>query len=201
MKETFGLISGLVVIISVIPYAIGTYRRTIKPNLASWSVWSVICLALLLTYRSSGAKANIWPAVFGFTNPTLIAILAIWRGERKWPNALEIVCVIIGLISIGMWCLVYDNQKWSSYALYLGIIADAVAAIPTIAFVWKSPGEDRPAAWLIFAVGYCLAIPAISEHTFANYILPVYMTVGPIVIAIPLVTYRVRLRIPLKEWI
>ena len=75
--QTIGLLSGSLVIISIIPYAIRVHQGKIRPVLTSWSLWSLIGLALLLTYRSAGAEDNIWPAVFGFTNPTLITI------ERK----------------------------------------------------------------------------------------------------------------------
>lgn len=201
MKEFIGMLSGLLVIVSIIPYAIGTYRRTIRPNLVTWSIWSVLGLALLLTYKSSGAKANIWPALFGFTNPLLVTIIAIWRGEKKRPNLLETICVTIGVITIVMWCFVYDNRRLSSYALYLGLIADTFAAVPTIIFVWKTPDGDRPFAWLLFAFAYGLAMFAISETTFANYILPVYMICASCFIATPLVLYRIKEKRPASEWI
>ena len=135
MKEEIGLISGLLVMASIIPYAIRTYQKKIHPNLVSWSIWAVLGLALLLTYRSSGATTNVWPAVFGFTNPLLITILTFWRGEKKKPNELEIVCLVVGVLAIVLWWFVRDSKYLSQYALYVAIAADFCAVIPTIAFV------------------------------------------------------------------
>jgi len=73
--ETIGLISGLLTIASVIPYSIRTYQRKIHPNLTSWALWTAIGLALLLTYKSSGAKANIWPAIFFVANAVIIWVI------------------------------------------------------------------------------------------------------------------------------
>lgn len=200
--DTIGLISGLLVIISIIPYSIRTYQRKIRPNLTTWSLWTLIGLALLLTYRSSGAGANVWPAVFGFSNPLLITILVL-RQHSGWTklNRVEIVCLVISILSIGLWLAVRENKDLSQYALYLAIVADGCAAIPTIVFVWTQPNGDRPFAWAFFAVGYGLAIFAITEYTFANFILPLYMFIGPLIIFIPLVRYRLRNKMPLKEWI
>lgn len=200
--ETIGLISGLLVIISVIPYSIRTYQRKIRPNLTSWSLWTLIGLALLLTYKSSGAEANIWPAVFGFTNPLLITILVL-RQHGGWtkPNRIEIACLAFGLISLGLWACVHESRELSQYALYLAIIADGCAAVPTIVFVWTQPHGDRPFAWAFFAVGYGLAIFAITDHTFANYALPVYMFFGALSITLPLALYRWRKKSPLSEWV
>lgn len=200
--ETIGLISGLLVIVSIIPYAIRTWQGKIHPNLTSWSLWALIGLALLLTYKSSGAGSNVWPAVFGFTNPFLITLLVL-KKHGRWTkmNRVEIVCLILGLISLGIWVVVHDRQELAQYALYLAIAADICAAIPTIVFVWTQPDGDRPFAWCFFAVGYGLVIFAITEHTFANYVLPLYMFFGSLSVALPLALYRWKKRLPLSEWI
>lgn len=186
---------------SAVPYAIRVFQRKIQPNLVSWSLWSLIGLALLLTYRSSGATSNVWPAVFGFFNPTLITVLALWRRERIKPERWELVCGAIGIASIVWWGFVYDEVSQAQFALYLAIVADGCASIPTIGFVWRSPDEDRPLAWGMFAMGYGLAIFAISDHTFANYALPVYMFIGASMIAGILAAHRVRNRLPVTEWV
>lgn len=200
--ETVGLISGLLVVASIIPYSIRTYQGKIQPNLMSWSLWTLIGLALLLTYKSSGAEANVWPVVFGFTNPLLITII-ILRRQSRWikPNRFEVACLVFGLLSIGLWLGVRENKEMAQYALYLAIVADLFAAIPTIVFVWMQPNGDRPFAWALFAVGYGLAIFSITEHTFANYILPLYMFFGSLSIMLPLILYRWRHKVPMSEWV
>ena len=92
------------------------------------------------------------------------------------------------------------NSNLAAYALYVAIAADICAAIPTIIFVWKQPGRDRPLSWVVFAIGYFVAIFAIQQNTLANWILPLYMTVVSLVVAFPLALYRVRQRLPLKHW-
>lgn len=199
---TIGMISGLLVVLSIIPYALRTYQGKIKPNLTSWSLWTLLGLALLLTYKSSGAESNIWPAVFGFTNPMLITLIVLKRhGRLAKMEPVEIVCLILGLISLVIWLLVYDRRELAQFALYVAIFADMCAAIPTIHFVWTEPDGDRPFAWCFFAVGYGLTIFAIKEHTFSNYILPLYMFFAGFAVAAPLIIYRWKNKVPLKEWI
>lgn len=200
--ELIGLISGLLVMVSIVPYSIRTYQKKIQPKLTSWSLWTLNNLALLLTYKSSGAEANIWPALFEFVNPLIITIL-ILRQCGKWtkPDKTEIVCTVFGLLSLGLWFVVRDSRELSQYALYLAMLADACASIPTMIFVWTEPDGDRPFSWAFFAFGYGLAIFAITDHTFANYVLPLYMSCGALVITLPLGLYRWRQKIPLSEWI
>lgn len=201
--ETIGLISGLLVVVSGITYGIRTYEKKIHPNLTSWSLWTILGLVLLLTYRSSGAKENVWPAIFGFTNPLLVLIIMIVQRNGQWErlNKTEVACIVFGLLSLGLWAVVRESRDLSSYALYLAIIADACAAIPTIAYVWRTPEGERPFAWGLFAIAYGMAVFAITEHTFANYALPVYMFIGGTSITIPLILHRWKRKVPLSEWI
>jgi len=178
------------------------YEGKIHPNITTWSLWTLIGLSLSLTYSSSGAKDNIWPAVFGFTNPFVIIVIAVWKKEViEKLNKTEQVCIVITITSLVMWFFMKESREIVQYALYAAIIADVVAAIPQIIFVWQSPEKDRPLMWWVFGVGYGLAIFAISEHTVANYALPVYMTAGAFLITTPLVMYRIRQNIPLREWV
>ena len=201
-KELVGLISGILVVISVVPYSIRTYQQKVHPNPTTWFLWTIIGLTLLLTYNSSGAGANVWPAIFGFTNPLLIFLLLLHNRE-KWEkmNGVEKICLVFGIAALLVWLFVKDSKNLSQYALYIAIIADGCAAIPTISFVWNHPDKDRPFAWILFGIGYGLVIFAISDYTFANYILPLYMFVGALFIALPLIMYRIKKSIPLKEWI
>jgi hypothetical protein len=199
--QTIAAWSAGLVFLSVVPYAIRTYERKIQPVPTTWSLWSLIGLAVLLTYRSSGAEANAWPAIFGFVNPSVIMIVSVWRrGEWKKPTVPERFCLFFGLLSLTMWIFMRRNPNLAQYALYTAIAADLCAAIPTIIFVWREPDRDRPFAWVIFAVGYFLAIFAIPEDTLANWIVPLYMTVVALAVAFPLALYRLRLRVPLREW-
>jgi cell division protein FtsW (lipid II flippase) len=199
--QSIGAWSGSLVFLSVIPYAIRTYEGKIQPVPTTWSLWSLIGLAVLLTYRSSGAEANLWPAVFGFVNPVLITTLSVWR-HSKWkkPSFPERLCFLFGVVSLAMWIVMRQNPNLAQYALYVAMAADVCAAIPTIVFVWKEPEHDRPLAWVIFAIGYFLAIFAIPQDTLANWIVPLYMTLVALVVAFPLALYRLRARVPLKHW-
>lgn len=199
--QSIGAWSGGLVFLSVVPYAIRTYEGKIQPVPTTWSLWSLIGLAVLLTYRSSGAEANVWPAVFGFINPAVITTLSFWKGGKwKKPGRSEQLCFLVGVISLAMWIFMRQNPNLAQYALYVAIAADVCAAIPTIVFVWREPDRDRPLAWVVFAIGYFLAVFAIQENTVANWILPLYMTLVALVVAFPLALHRLRRRVPLKLW-
>jgi hypothetical protein len=92
------------------------------------------------------------------------------------------------------------KRRWRSLRFTSAILADGAAAIPTIVYAWSQPKDERPVPWILFSIGYGVAVFAITDHTFANYILPLYMFLGTFIISVPLVRYHLRHKIPLKEW-
>lgn len=202
-KELIGLVSGSMVAISVIPYAVRTYQRKITPNLTTWSLWTLIGFTLLLTYKSSGAEANVWPAVFGFINPLVVTLLIITRqhGRLVKPDRVEVACAVISVTSFCMWLGLRQSKELVQFALFCAIVADACASGPTIKSIWAHPEAERPFMWGVFAIGYGLSVFAITEHTVANYVLPLFMCFPPLIVAFFLVQYRVKRKIPLLEWV
>ena len=199
--HAIGLLSGALVFSSIVPYAIRAYSGKIRPVPTSWSLWSFIGLAILLTYKSSGASTNIWPAVFGFTNPTLITVLSVLRhNEWKRPSLGDKLCFVLGVIAMILWLLLRRSAELSRYALLVAIAADVCAAIPTLRFVWSEPEADRPLAWFIFGCGYFLVLFGLPQNTLAAWGLPVYMTAVSWAIALPLALYRLRTHVPWTEW-
>ena len=200
--ETIKLISAVVCIIGGIPYIIQTYRRNIDPQITSWALWSLIALAILVTYDSASDGASYWVAVVSFINPSIITVMLVMQGGMKRKlNRLDYACIAFGIAAIACWFWMRDNRHLAQYALYLALLVDLCAAVPTIRFVWTDPKEDRPGAWLIFALGMGISLFAVTDYTPANMTYAVYMVLGSTSTALPLVLYRVRHRIPLKEWI
>lgn len=200
--EIIGKISGLLVLLGAIPFAWRVFQGKIKPNIVTWILFSVIELSLLLNYGNVGAQDNIWPAVFGFVDSLIITIIVIWKNKKKIElNLLDCVCLSLGAISIALWWYWLGDLAYAKYSLFAAIIADIFAGIPTLSSDRKKPSNDRPFMWVMFAVGYSLDLFAIKEYNLANYSLPVYMSLGSLIVSIPLIAHRLKLKIPLKHWI
>jgi len=201
-KELIGITAGVIVLITLIPYVWRVHSGKIEPNLTSWFLWTIIALALLVTYYGSGARENVWMAVVGLTNPLFVTILvAIKHPSKIRMNRLEKICLSVGITSLVLWFIFRNQESLVQYALYMALIADGCAAVPTAVCYWRDPKLDRLFAWGVFCMASALNIFAIPEQTFANYAYPVYMVIGSGFITLPLVIYRVKKKVPLKEWI
>lgn len=200
--EFFGWLSAIFVFGSAIPYAYRTWQGLVEPNITTWGLWSVIGISLVLTYDSSGAGANLIPVIMMPLNPLIIVALAIYKrqGHVEPLTRTEYLCIALCLAALSAWFFVRESEYLSQFALYLSLAADACAIIPTFFWILKNPEKDRPGMWLMFSTGYVFALFAISDHTFANYILPIYMSGVTAAVAVILIHYRIRANIPIREW-
>jgi predicted tellurium resistance membrane protein TerC len=106
----------------------------------------------------------------------------------KW----DIACGILGVLSIAIWYITRKTPHTVQYANYIAILADLCAIIPTYRLVKSNPMVEKPLPWITFSIGFGLSVFAITEHTIANYALPIYMFLGAGVIAIIQMEYRIK---------
>lgn len=200
--DTIGYISGAIVALSGIPYLYRVLQGKIQTIVTPWALWALIGFVLLITFDGVGAGKAIWPAVFGFTNPLIISYF-LWKQKNEWqkPDLLQKITIFIGVLAIIIWYFVQGNQSYTSYALYIAMIADLCASIPILIFSWKNPEKDRPFAWIAFGIGYSVTLFAIPQFTLEFVILPIFMFVTATSIALPMILFRVKNKISLSEWI
>jgi len=138
-----------------------------------------------------------------FINPTIIFVLTLFKGENRTIDLTEKVALLLGLLAISTWYLTITQESLTGSILpaVIAITADICALIPTLRFVFHFPGEEQPFAWVLFLIGNLSAFIAIETFTFENLLLPIYMIISSFFIILPLVSHRIRRRIPLKNWI
>ncbi len=194
-----GAIAQFILAISILPYIISIFRETVKPNPISWFIWSIIGLAFWLITPPTADEVTKMLTVIFMVNPTIIFILTLFKGENIKPDNLEKFSLVIGLSSIVVWYVFKDNS--GIFPITIAIFADFCALIPTLRFVFSSPDEETPLAWIFFFLGSLIAVIAIQDHSLESMLLPVYMSIGSFLVVFPLVQYRIRMKIPIKKWI
>lgn len=201
MIETYflGALAQFVLAISILPYIISIFRGTVKPNRISWFIWSIIGFAFWLITPPTADEVTKMLTVIFMINPTIIFILTLFKGENIKPDNLEKFSLIIGLSAILVWYVLKDDS--GIVPISIAILADFCALIPTLRFVFSAPDEETPLAWIFFFLGSLIAIFAIENHSLESMLLPIYMTLGSFFVVFPLVQYRIKMKIPIKNWI
>lgn len=194
-----GLLAQFILAISILPYTISIFRGTVKPNRISWFIWSVIGFAFWIITPPTADEVTKMLTLIFMINPSLIFILTLFKGESLKPDNLEKFSLIVGLFAIAVWY--FYRQSSGIFPISLAIFADFCALLPTLRFVLSAPDEEAPTAWICFFLGSLIAVFGIEQYTLESLLLPVYMTLGAFFVVFPLVRYRIRMRIPVRNWI
>ncbi len=194
-----GLLAQFILAVSILPYTISIFRGTVKPNRISWFIWSIIGFAFWLITPVTADEVTKMLTVIFMVNPTIIFILTLFKGENLRPDRLEIFSLLVGLSAILVWYLFRNNS--GLFPISMAIAADFFALLPTLRFVFIAPDEEAPLAWICFFLGSFIAVFGIEQYTLESLMLPVYMTLGAFSVVFPLIRYRIRMKIPVRDWI
>jgi hypothetical protein len=200
MTETYflGLLAQSMLAISILPYTISIFRGTVKPNRISWFIWSVIGFAFWVITPDTADEVTRMLTVIFMVNPTIIFILTLFKGAYIKPDRLELFSLIVGLSAIAVWY--FYRQSSGIFPISLAIFADFCALLPTLRFVFMHPDEEAPLAWICFFLGSFTALFGIENFTLESVLLPAYMTMGAFFVVFPLLRYRIRMKIPIRNW-
>jgi len=198
-KYIFGLIAQFIIAIAIIPYVVSIFRGTVKPNRISWFIWSVVGFTFWLVTPQTADEITKMLTVVFMMSPTTVFIVTLFTGENKKPDSLEIFSLLTGISAIFIWYIAKDSTGVTPTVI--AIIADLCALLPTLRFVYASPEEETPFAWIAFFIGSSIALLAINNYTLQNLLLPSYMAFGSFLVVYPLARYRIKMRVQIKNWI
>lgn len=131
-------------------YLLGLRRATVRPNRASWLIWSASAAAEALTYAAvNPGSPQGWVFILSAVC-CLIVTAFLWRGSN-WvpPTTIEAFCMSACLIALLIW-VAFREAYW---AHMLVVAAVPVSFWPTWVSVWKDRSAERSPAWGLWTVG------------------------------------------------
>ena len=168
-----GAIGGVLAIAAIVPYLRDVFRGTTRPNFVSFFIWELLLIISLTAQMSAGAS---WSAILLIGdligNSTALVICLMGYGYKKY-GWLEWTCLGLAIVAIIAWQLTHQPVL----AIMFAIVADAMAAIPTLAKAWRDPWSEYPVTWLMIAAGGLCAVLATTIHNPANLLFPSYLLV------------------------
>lgn len=182
---TIGVIAGVVLIASFIPYIASILAGKTKPQRATWCIWSFLSILLLFSYYFSGGRTAIWVSIGAVVVFTTIALLSLRKkyGVGGWTKFDRGIIAGCGLCLFIWWI---SNSAIT--ALTMAMLMDALGAIPTIKKIHHYPKQEDKWAWIIAFTAHTLNLMAVEQWDYAHAAYPLYLflEVGLIMILVVL---------------
>lgn len=173
VKSILGVLSGVLAVISAIPYIYSSIKGSVRPSIVSQSLWFILQLFQIYLMSRNGFT---WPlaVLIGTTiNVAMFLMLGVFgRGYTKF-SIYDFVCVVVFFISLLIW-LTSDSAVT---ALITSLVAEFSALIPTLKKTYLIPESESRVAWAILFVGSVLSIMSSTNFSTLDILLPAYYLV------------------------
>jgi hypothetical protein len=165
LNQGFVIVGTLIGAAGSIAYLGDTIRGKIKPNKVSFLLWSVAPLIAFAAQIKQGVGLeSLMTFSTGFL-PLLTFIASFTNKNAKWKlTRFDIACGILSIAGLVLWLV----TKVGNVAIFFSIVADALAALPTLVKAYKHPETELAWPWAATCVGVVLTLLTLPELTFAN---------------------------------
>jgi hypothetical protein len=187
LHSNFVIIGTLIGAAGALAYLIETVKGKVRPNRVSFLLWSVIpMIAFFAQIRQGIGMEALMTFSTGFL-PFTVFIASFFNKQAEWKLTMfDLICGTLSLLGLILWMI----TKVGNIAIFFSIVADALAAIPTIRKAYKYPETEIAWPWIATVAGVVLTLLTLSTLTFANSGFILYILVVNLLIFI-LVQFRV----------
>ncbi len=158
--------SAFLSIAGALTYTRDTWQGKIKPNLVTWTMWTIA--PLLGTAAALAAHADPWSLVRVFLAgfmPLILLVVVVIRPQGYWKlTPFDFLCGIFSLAALIAWLFV-DSPR---VAVVLSALGDLSAALPTIVKSWKYPETESGINYTFGLLSALLVFPAIPIWNVQN---------------------------------
>jgi hypothetical protein len=172
INPNFVIIGVILQLIGGLGYLLDTLKGRVKPNKVSWLLWSIAPLVAFFAEIKQGVGiVSLTTFITGFV-PLLIFIASFFNKKSEWNiKKLDIICGILSILGLTLWLV----TKVGNIAIFFSILADGLAAIPTIVKSYEEPETESDLVYLMAIVNAGIRLLVIRVWNFEHWGFPLYL--------------------------
>ncbi len=170
MKDFLLILSAVITILAIVPYIRDIFRGSTKPNIASWITWMLLFVVAAIAAFADGEYRTAFFISSVAVETSLVVLLGFKYGYAKY-NWFDAACQIGALSGFVVWWL-FDNPL---AAIFLVVVIDFIACLPTLKHAWFDPKEETWATFALSATGAFVAVFALTSFNWTSLLYPVYI--------------------------
>ena len=165
LNSNFVIVGTLISAIGSFAYLVDTVKGKIKPNRVSFLLWSIAPLIAFFAQIKQGVGLeSLMTFSTGFL-PLMTFVASFVNKRAEWKlTRFDLMCGFLSILGLVLWQI----TKVGNIAIFFSIVADGLAAVPTIVKAYKYPDTEIAWPWLATSVGVVLTLLTLTSLTFAN---------------------------------
>jgi len=165
LHPNFAILGALVNGVGGLVYLIDTLKGRVQPNRVSFLLWSIAPMIAFAAQITQGVGIeSIMTFSTGFI-PIVIFLASFVNKKAEWKlTSFDLWCGFLSLVGIVLWLI----TKVGNVAIFFSIMADGLAALPTIVKAFQFPETENPWIWLSGVLGVVITLFTLDHLSFAN---------------------------------
>jgi hypothetical protein len=165
LDQNFVIVGTLIGAVGSFAYLVDTVKGKIKPNRVSFLMWSIAPLIAFAAQIKQGVGlVSLMTFSTGFLPITIFAASFVNKKAEWKITRFDLVCGCLSIFGLVLWLI----TKVGNIAIFFSIVADGLAAIPTLVKAYKYPDTELAWPWIATVLGVILTLLTLTEWTFAN---------------------------------
>lgn len=184
MQEVMQYMAGALFFGAFIPYSIQILRGKAHPSKATWIVWAVMDIMIMVQMKFQGnANGQIIGASLG---AGFVAAIVIKYGEPGW-TLMEKICM--GLSGLGLVFWLATGDAFNAMLISLAVLL--IGSITTVQKAWNDPAGEDKLTWFLWVLSGICAFAGIPSWAVADAAQPiVFFAIDVIVIGVIFISPR-----------
>jgi hypothetical protein len=178
----FAIVGALIILTGNAAYAWDTVRGNTQPNRVTWMLWALAPLIAFAAEVTQGVGLNSVLALTVGLGP-LIVVVASFLDPKAYARVtpFDAGCGVLSVVALGAWAATGSGNV----AILLSILADFLAAVPTIRKAYRQPHTEHAVAFLAGVAGAGITLLTIKPEDwgFASAAFPAYILLDSALIA------------------
>lgn len=174
IHPNFVILGALIQFFGSASYLVDTLKGKVKPNKVTWFLWALAPLIAFTAQIKQGVGVQaLTTFIVGFV-PLIIFIASFRNKKAEWKiTRLDTVCGGLSVFGLLLW---YVTQV-GNVAIFFSLMADTLAAIPTLVKSYRYPETENDSVFLFGSINAAIGLLAISTWTFEYYGFAVYLLI------------------------
>lgn len=153
-------------------YVWDTIKGKARPNRVSWLLWALAPLIAFAAELGEGVGIqSLMTFMVGF-GPAAVLIASFMNKKSVWQlKKFDYVCGGLSLLGLSLWLITGEGNT----AIFFAILADGLAAVPTVVKSFIEPESESSLVFGLSAVSAGITLLTIEKWDFAHWGFPLYI--------------------------
>ncbi len=179
INQNFVIVGAIIAAVGSLSYLVDTLKGRVKPNRVSFLLWSLAPLIAFFAEIKQGVGIQaLMTFIVGFL-PLTIFIASFVNKKAVWNlTGFDSICGVLSIVGLALWFI----TKSGNIAIIFSIVADGLAAIPTVVKSFNYPETESAWPYLASTISAILTLLTVKVWNVANVAFPLYIVLITLVI-------------------